>query len=41
MQLSAWAKEQELAYSTATMRVNLALPKTIAFMEQEVEKLNP
>ena len=39
MQLSAWAKEQELAFNSNSELI--ALPKTIAFMEQEVEKLNP
>jgi len=39
LQLSAWAKEQELAFNSNSELI--ALPKVIAFMEQEVEKLNP
>ncbi len=37
--LSAWAKEQELAFNSNSELI--ALPQAIALMEQEVEKLNP
>lgn len=39
LQLSAWAKEQELTFNSNIELI--ALPKTIGFMEQEVEKINP
>jgi long-chain acyl-CoA synthetase len=39
VQLSAWAKEHELTFNSNNELITL--PKTIAFMEQEAEKLNP
>jgi long-chain acyl-CoA synthetase len=39
VQLSAWAKEHELTFNSNNELITL--PNTIAFMEQEAEKLNP